>query len=153
VTRVRLAAGPDYGAVRDLLESAALPTAGVPPALTDFHVAEDQGRIVGTIGLEFYGVDALLRSAVVHPAVRRAGTGRALVQRALDHARERGVRAVYLLTTTAEDYFPRFGFGPVARDEVPDAVRRSVEFSEACPASAAVMRKVMPGPGRPIGNR
>jgi amino-acid N-acetyltransferase len=61
----------------------------------------------------------------------------------LDRARERGVREMYLLTTTAERWFPRFGFTRIAREQVPDAVRGSVEFREACPAFAAVMRALI----------
>ena len=54
-------------------------------------------------------------------------------------ARERGVSAIFLLTTTAEDFFPRFGFERVSRAAVPESVRASVEFQSACPASAVVM--------------
>jgi amino-acid N-acetyltransferase len=140
---VRRATGADHGAVIGLLEDAALPVTGVPPTLTDFYVAEDQGRIVGAVGLEVYGNDALLRSAVVHPSTRGTGIGQALVERALGHAGERGVRAVFLLTTTADRYFPRFGFRPITREDVPEGVKASVEFREACPASALVMRKVV----------
>lgn len=140
---VRSATKADHGAVRALLEAATLPVAGVPSTLTDFYVAEDQGRVVGAVGLELYGLDALLRSVVIDPAVRGSGVGRALVERALDHARDRGIRAVYLLTTTAERYFPRFGFDRITREDIPHAVQSSVEFREACPASAVVMRKVV----------
>jgi amino-acid N-acetyltransferase len=115
----------------------------VPPALTDFFVADDRGRIVGAIGLEAYGAEGLLRSAAVDPAARGAGLGAALVERVLVHARERGVRSVYLLTTTAERYFPRFGFERITRETVTGAVKDSVEFREACPASAVVMRRVL----------
>jgi choline dehydrogenase-like flavoprotein len=48
---------------------------------------------------------------------------------------------VFLLTTTAEGFFPRFGFEQITRDEVPPSVRGSVEFQSACPASAIVMRR------------
>jgi amino-acid N-acetyltransferase len=140
---VRAATKADYEGVRALLEASALPLAGVPSTLADFYVAEDQGRVVGAVGLELYGADALLRSAAIDPVIRGSGVGRALVERALDHARERGVRAIYLLTTTAERYFPRFGFDRITREAVPDAVQASVEFREACPASAVVMRKVV----------
>jgi amino-acid N-acetyltransferase len=141
---VRPATGADYRSVVGLLEAANLPVAGVPPTLTDFYVAEDQGRIVAAVGLELYGSDALLRSMVVEPAVQGTGTGQALLQRILGHARERGVRAVYLLTTTAERYFLRFGFDRIVREEVPAGVKASIEFRGACPASAVVMRRVMP---------
>jgi amino-acid N-acetyltransferase len=141
--RVRPATGGDFDAVVGLLRDARLPLAGVPGTLTGFYVAEDQGRVVGAIGLELHGPDGLLRSAVVDPGARGTGIGLALVDRILDRARERGLGAVYLLTTTAERYFPRFGFIRITRDDVPDHVKASVEFHEACPASAVVMRKVV----------
>jgi amino-acid N-acetyltransferase len=137
---VRPASGEDHGAVVGLLDAAGLPLAGLIPALTDFFVAEQDGRVVGAVGLEGYGPDALLRSAVVDPAARGSGIGVALVERVLEHARQRGILAIYLLTTTAEHYFPRFGFQRIEREAVPEAVKASVEFREACPASAAVMR-------------
>ena len=42
-------------------------------------------------------------------------------------------------TTTAERWFPAFGFVVTPRREVPDALRSSVEFQGACPASAILM--------------
>ena len=51
-----------------------------------------------------------------------------------------GVTRVFLLTTTAATFFPRFGFREVARADVDAAVRDSVEFTTACPASAVAMR-------------
>ena len=66
--------------------------------------------------------------------------GEALVERCLQAARASGITTVVLLTTTAERYFPRFGFETIDRTAVPDAVRDSAEFRGACPASATVMR-------------
>lgn len=143
VASVRPATGRDYPAVIGLLDAASLPVAGIAEELADFLVAEADGRIVGAIGLERYGDAALLRSAVVEAGERGAGLGAALVERLLDAARASGVRQIYLLTTTAERYFPRFGFALVARDQVPSAVRASVEFREACPASAVAMRRAL----------
>ncbi len=140
---LRPAVGGDFEQVMGLLGAADLPAAGVPASLADFFVAEDRSQIVGAIGIERYGQDALLRSAVVAPVARGTGVGAALVRRLLGHARECGVVELYLLTTTAEQYFPRFGFVQIARAEVPDGVRGSVEFREACPASAVVMRRML----------
>jgi amino-acid N-acetyltransferase len=142
---LRPATGQDFDTLARLLEASALPTAGLPPGLDDFYVAERQGRVVGAIGIERYGRAALLRSAVVDAAHRGSGIGEALVRRLLDHARERGITDLYLLTTTAERYFPRFGFTPVGREDVPGGVRESVEFREACPASAVVMHAELSG--------
>ena len=141
--RVRPARAADYPAVAGLLEAAGLPTAGVSPSLPDFMVAEADGGVVGAIGLEAYGPAALLRSAVVAPAERGRGAGTALVAGLLEHARARGVRDVYLLTSTAEDWFPRFGFARIRRDAVPAALHASAEFQGACPDSAAILHATL----------
>ena len=140
---LRAASAADYDAVVRLLHEADLPLAGLPPGLPDFLVAEENGQVVGAIGLEVYGDAALLRSAVVDESQRSAGVGRCLISELLAHARRRGVREVYLLTTTAEDYFPRFGFMRVKRESVAPALRVSEEFRGACPDSAVAMRKVL----------
>ena len=65
--------------------------------------------------------------------------GDALTRDRIEWAWRRGLRSVYLLTTTAGDYFPRFGFQHADRQTAPDAIRQSREFSEACPASAQML--------------
>jgi amino-acid N-acetyltransferase len=77
----------------------------------------------------------------VDPQAQGRGLGHRLTEAALRDAEARRVGDVFLLTTTAERFFPRFGFETVAREVVPPAVRSSVEFTSACPASAIVMRK------------
>jgi len=138
---LRTASSAELDAVVDLLERSGLPTAGVADNFAQFLVAEADGRLVGVVGLELYDRSALLRSAAVEESWRGSGVGRVLVERALDLARERGIEDVYLLTTTAEHYFPKFGFVCVRRDEVAQDVRSSVEFQTSCPASATAMRK------------
>ena len=141
--RVRPARPADHPAVAGLLDAAGLPTAGVSPSLADFLVAEAGDALVGAVGLEVYGGAALLRSAVVGAAAQGRGAGTALVVGLLEHARARGVRDVYLLTTTAEDWFPRFGFARIPRDAVPAELHASAEFRGACPDSAVIMRATL----------
>lgn len=136
---LRAARAEDAGAIERLLIASSLPTAGVAEALDGFIVAESSGEIVGVAGLETGGDSALLRSVAVAPAWRSRGLGRALVTRAIATAESRGLRALYLLTTTAEQYFPSFGFVPTTREAVPAPVRDSREFQDLCPASAVVM--------------
>lgn len=140
---IRLATAGDLPAVHDLLRAAELPLDGVPADLVDFLVATQATAVVGAIGLERYGRVALLRSAVVHPTLRGTGVGEALVTALLEHARRTGVEDLTLLTTTAAEWFPRFGFTRTTRDEVPDALHASEEFRGACPASAVVMRRAL----------
>jgi amino-acid N-acetyltransferase len=138
---IRAATPADLPRVERLLEASDLPLAGVREALGDFVVADADGELVGVAGLEVCCDDALLRSVAVHPDWRSKGVGRALVTRAISDAEARGIQALYLLTTTAERYFPSFGFQKITRDEVPAAVRKTDEFTKACPASAAVMTR------------
>jgi amino-acid N-acetyltransferase len=137
--RLRPAAPADFAAVERLLVASSLPLDGVREALADFVVAEAGGEVVGVAGLEVCCDDALLRSVAVAMEWRSHGLGRALVTRVISDAEARGIRALYLLTTTAEHYFPSFGFRPISREEVPAAVRETAEFQSACPASATVM--------------
>ena len=142
---IRPAAPTDLEAIEKLLSDAHLPLQGVSQHLQDFLVAQERDRVVAAIGYEGYGRFGLLRSAVVDPEFRGRGLGQRLIERLLAVLRDRGVQAVYLLTTTAEGYFPRFGFRRVGRDEVPAEVRESVEFREACPESAVAMVREVRG--------
>ena len=136
---LRPARPEDYAAVQALLESAALPTAGVDGWFDRFVIAESAGRIVGVAGLEVYGADGLLRSVAVADDWRGRGLGDALTTMILQAAARDGIKDVYLLTTTAAEYFPRHGFRRIDRESASDAVKSSLEFSELCPASSVVM--------------
>ena len=139
-TTIRSAAGSDLTAIERLLEANKLPLVGVRDAIGDFLVAERGGTLVGVIGLEIYDDRGLLRSAAVDAGERGTGVGAALVGALIETSRARGLKELVLLTTTADRWFPRFGFATIARDDTPIAVRRSAEFMGACPASASVMR-------------
>jgi amino-acid N-acetyltransferase len=133
----------DLEAVLQLLRDNALPVDGLSDHLPTTLVARRGDRIVGSAALEVYDGGALLRSVAVAPAVQRSGLGRVLTDAAIELARQRRIPALFLLTTTADDYFPRFGFERIERAQVPVAVQESVEFTSACPASATVMRKLL----------
>lgn len=95
--------------------------------------------LVGTGGLEIYGPYALLRSLSVRLGIRGRAVGTTITKYLLDEARKRGLKAIYLLTETAHDFFLKKGFTDVKRENVPNEVRASSEFSHVCPSSAAVM--------------
>jgi N-acetylglutamate synthase-like GNAT family acetyltransferase len=139
--RVRPAAPADLPAVERLLTASGLPLDGVREALPAFVVAEAGADLVGVAGREVCCDNALLRSVAVADAWRSRGVGRTLVTHVIADAESRGIHALYLLTTTADRYFPSFGFRQVARDAVPADVRETAEFRSACPASATVMAR------------
>lgn len=133
------AGAADLPDILALLERSRLPPDGLAHHVASTIVARDRGRIVGSAAIEPYGRVGLLRSVAVDEALRGRGLGLRLTAAALDLARARGLRTVYLLTETAAGFFPRFGFRPVPRGDVDPAALQSVEFTTACPASALVM--------------
>ncbi len=106
-----------------------------------FVVREDDGRVVGVAGLEIHGEDGLLRSVAVDAEYRGQGLATALVEAAMERAKRVQLRAVYLLTTTARDYFARRGFADCPRAMAPEAIRGSWEFRTGCPSTAAFMTR------------
>lgn len=139
VPTIRPATPSDLAAVLDLLRRNKLPPDGLAEHVQTTLTALDGDRLVGCAAVELYDDAALLRSVAVEADRRGEGLGQQLTRAALDLARDRGVKRVYLLTETAGGFFPKFGFQPITRDAVEPAVKQSVEFIKACPASARVM--------------
>jgi phosphinothricin acetyltransferase len=129
----------DLAGIQSLLRACKLPVAGLSE-LPELALVIHQGpMIVGSAVIEPYGDAGLLRSIAVESSLRGTGLGHRLVDAALGLARERNIRDVFLLTETAPSLFARMGFQPTVRSRVPPAVRQSVEFASACPASARAM--------------
>lgn len=144
LVRIRDAAPQDLPAVHKLIGEASLPLDGWADASVVL-VAVLGHTVVGTVALERHGAgrDAafLLRSAAVDPANRGHGIGAQLTAAALERV-DATDTPVALLTETAEDYFPRFGFTRVDRAELPAALQASAELRGACPTSAhALLRR------------
>ena len=124
---------PPEPQVRRLLSDAKLPTADLTPEhLKHFIGCGPEQAPKGVVGLEIYGPDALLRSLAVEDKTRGHGCGKALVAEAERYAKEQGVRRIYLLTTNAAKFFGNLGYGVVARDDAPECIRRTAEFSSLC---------------------
>ncbi len=133
----------DLTMILNLLEECKLPRDGFKENVNTALVARDGRAVVGSAALELYDPFALLRSVAVAASIRNKGLGKRLVKAALALARQKKVERVFLLTLTAPDYFPKFGFRPIERTRIPQAVQQSVEFTSACPASAVAMELLM----------
>ena len=139
---IDIARRPDRAAIIALLENANLPTADLTDQhLENFFFLGPRTAPFGLIGLEMLERNALLRSLVVAPDYRTAGSGSALLEYAEAYAGLRGVIAVFLLTTTAEQFFSRRGYGRIERGMAPDSIRSTREYSDICPATSALMVK------------
>ena len=96
---------------------------------------------VGFGGLEVYGTDALLRSLVTLPPVRNRGVGSAIVAALEFEAGLLGCRSIWLLTTSAAEFFGRLGYAKCDRAVVPETIMETQEFVSLCPTTADVLVK------------
>lgn len=128
-------------AARALLTAADLPVDDLEdPAITLLGVHADRA-LVGVIGLQACGAEiGLLRSLAVAPAHQGRGLAAQLCDAVVELAAAERIPELYLLTTSAADYFARRGFTAIDRAAAPEAVRTSAQFASLCPASARVMR-------------
>ena len=135
---------PNESAVRQLLSESSLPISDITAQhLQHFFGCGSGPELEGVVGLELYGKVALLRSLAVASSRRGTGVGSGLVANAERHAQDQGVQSLYLLTTTAEQFFLRHGYARIPRDEAPAAIRSTREFSGICPTSSAFMVKYL----------
>ena len=140
---LRAASADDLPAVEDLLTKSKLPVEAVKDSIGSFVVAESNGLLVGVGGVERCGEYGLLRSVAVDPAARGRGVGAAITERLIGNSQVSGLRALYLLTTTAENYFPTFGFDKTSREDLPTEIQQTAEFRDICPSSATAMVRTL----------
>lgn len=130
--------------VTALLMEAELPTSDLSTRRGLNLLGLKQGRrLVGVIGIEVHGKVALLRSLAVAPARRNCGCGAVLVSNAEAWAADRGINSLYLLTTTAAEFFARRGYEALSRSQAPVAIAATVQFLDLCPVSSTFMCKVL----------
>jgi amino-acid N-acetyltransferase len=132
----------DLSSIRWLLEMQYLPSADITEeALAHFLVCRDPVGVMGVVGLEVFGEVALLRSLVASKERQGVGLGRRLVSAAEERETELKVREIYLLTTTAAEFFEHLGYRQVDRAIAPAAISSTKEFSSLCPSTAVFMVK------------
>lgn len=133
-----------FGALKSFLAENKLPDGDLKLDNSYFFAYhDDNGKIVGTGGLEFYSSHALLRSIAVSESFRGTSVGKKIVSHLIDQADRRNIREIFLLTETAPVFFSKLGFQAVSRETVPDEVKSSSEFASVCPVSAVCMSVVL----------
>ena len=112
--------------------------------MQNFMVARGQDNsIIGVIGIEMFQENGLLRSLAVQPAYRRKGLGGQLTREIESFARSNGIKALYLLTMTAADFFSKFDYQVIQRDQAPESIQNTAEFNNLCPVSAVCLYKTL----------
>ncbi|MBO9681788.1 MAG: GNAT family N-acetyltransferase [Flavisolibacter sp.] len=129
-----------FSAAIALLKKNNLPTEDLDPGKQLF-VVEEGDNVIATVAVEYNYTDALLRSLSVSPEKRNSGIGAELVQFIEDYVQKQGVQTVYLLTTTAADFFSKRGYTIIDRNNVPDFIKNTSEYSVICSSSSTIMKK------------
>jgi len=111
----------------------------IPKENLDIFKVLEGNVIVGYLGLEHYGSDAVLRAVVIKDNFRGLNLGRTMTLLGIDAAKDMGIKSLYLLTLTAKDFFSKLGFKVMARKDVPEKVGKSEEFLNFCPDTAICM--------------
>lgn len=137
------ASAEDLPHVVRLLSECGLPHEDIHRHLSGLIVATVNDRLMGCVALELYGETALLRSLAVTESHRNRGAASELVERILAYARLRRVEQIFLLTTTAHDFFAKRGFEIVQRSSAPNAIAATDQFRSLCPSEASCMRKLL----------
>jgi UDP-N-acetylmuramate: L-alanyl-gamma-D-glutamyl-meso-diaminopimelate ligase len=131
----------DMAAVRRVLEITELEEPARDDQQGSFFVLRNEDGVVGGVSLEVLGDDAILRALAVDPKFRGAGYGWMLADTAVNQARWRGVRRIYLLTEAASDFFAaKFGFRVVDRSTLSRQVAASEVFTRPAAAQQVAMR-------------
>ena len=124
------------------LKENGLPTSDIDTS-KHFFLLTHGGRVAATGGLEFFEDCGLLRSVTVKKELRKTGLGRMVNEELEKISRQNGVRSLYLLTTSAKEFFEKLGYLEIHRSHVPPAIRNTAEFSSLCPCSATLMKKTL----------
>lgn len=131
----------DLGQVIDLLREFDLAYTDLDQPNIRLFSFSESGRLVGLGGLEIYGSRALLRSIAVSKEFQDKKAGRFICQWIENWAAENQLSELYLLTTTAPGFFAHLGYRVIHRNEFPEPLRQTMQFSELCPASSVCMMK------------
>jgi len=139
--RLRKATKLDLPLIKRLLKENNLPHEDIPAKIDFLFMASSNSQVIGIGGVELYGQYGLLRSLAVDKPFQGKGNGKALCEKLIQDAKMKGVKEMYLLTTTADGFFKKIGFEKTKRDNVPDAIKNTTEFRDLCPVSSTCMRK------------
>jgi amino-acid N-acetyltransferase len=137
------ATAADLDAIRAMLSASDLPADGIHEHVAELIVAKWAGETIGAVAIETAGHAALLRSLCVSPRHRGQTVGTRLLTAVETKAASRGVREVYLLTTSAAAFFEHHGFSRISRADAPAAIRSTRQFLSLCPSTAVCMRKTL----------
>ncbi len=142
-TVIQAIAPDQISIVAQILKQNDLPIDDIHNPSIQLFVAIYNKEIIGVVGVEKYDNISLLRSLAVLDSYKGEGVGKQLIHYFEDWCESKSVEQIYLLTTTADQYFLKYGFQNVKRDLVPEDIKSTAQFKDICPDSAVVMKKIL----------
>ena len=136
----RTATVEELPAIIQLLDECKLPHSDILPGKQQFVVAEIDRKIIGCAGYEAYNQNGLFRSLAVKPLYRGMMIAHTMIDKIFALAQEQGIKELFLLTTTADKLFGKLGWEMINRNDVPENIGSTTEFSSICPSVAICMK-------------
>lgn len=127
-------------AIIQLLDECKLPHSDIMPGKQQFVIAEIDQKIIGCAGYEAYNQNGLFRSLAVKPLYRGMMIAHTMIDNIFTLAQEQGIKEFFLLTTTADKLFGKLGWEIINRNDVPENIGSTTEFSSICPSVAICMK-------------
>lgn len=130
VATIRLAQKKDKDVIVQLLRKARMNAVGVDKPATQFLLAEkaseepEKRQLIGTVGVEFFGPCALLRSFVLTNGVDHARLGLEMIRIVLAYVEQQNVGELYMVTPTPSAFFTQLGFSEIGWEALPRDIRQ-----------------------------
>jgi N-acetylglutamate synthase-like GNAT family acetyltransferase len=157
---IRKSAGEDFGAILAIINDAARAYRGVIPAdrwhepymstselkreIAEgvvFWVAEDEGRLLGVMGIQDKGDVALVRHAYVAPTTQRSGVGTSLLRHVENLVPKPILIGTWAAATWAIEFYRRNGFTLVPSEEKDQLLRTYWSIPARQIETSVVLRK------------
>lgn len=123
-----------------MLKKNNLPTEDIDTGKQLFVIEEGE-EVIATVAVEYDYNDALLRSLSVSENKRNKGMGEELVSFIEDYVQKQGVQNIFLLTTTASEFFLKRGYRIIDRSNVPPFIQNTQEYGVICSSTSTLMKK------------
>ncbi len=131
----------DLKEVKDLLMESGLPVDDIWQAPIHFFGIRNSNKLIATAALEVYHPYAIIRSVAVTPTQQGNGIGNILIRFLEKKASELEIEELFLLTTTADQFFRNKGYSDTPRIACPKKILQSKEYKNLCPDSAISLSK------------
>ncbi|MFC0561082.1 hypothetical protein [Halalkalibacter alkalisediminis] len=136
---VRKAKEKDMLPIQRLVAKAGLRDEGIEQYIESFLVVEDEDQnLIGTVGVEQYETEGLLRSLVLDSPIWTAQLSLEFLQLTLKYAEEQNMETIYLCAKGTNALFHQLGFREIEKEEVPEQISRSPHFKRNAKADVKV---------------